>query len=304
VRRAIALFAMACLSLVCSALPAAVSGREAAHLPKWTEWDRSSDDPHVLTIAGYGFTTHVVRKRDSTTPILTITAKGHGSIDVVGAEGMSSPFAAFLVFPLRAGVPAGVENSVVLFRSYTGGAHCCDEYKLIESTPSGWQVHELGQWDGSGPEPADIDHDGRLELVAADQRFDYRLASHAGSLMPPVVYEIRNGQLADVSTEARFIPFYRSKLEQFRSYCEGESESLGRCLGYVATASRAGEAKVALAVLDKRPEPPGSGPWRVPTRCGAPASALGCEHEKPETEFAKRHDAVVWFLTDIGYPIR
>jgi len=263
--------------------------------PAWSGWEAHSDQPRTYRIDGFTFKTSVRRRGDSTTPVLFISSKGRPPLRVAGAEGLSRPYAGFLVFPTDR--PRG--QSVILFRGYTGGAHCCDEYRLIEPTPSGWRVHVVGHWDGSGPEPQDVDGDGRLELVARDQRFDYRLTSHAESVMPPVVFVVRDGKLADVTTEPRFRRLFTADLPKLRKACEDSESPLGPCLGYVAVAARAGQAQSALKVLDGKPERTETGPWEVPERCGG--SPAGCAQEKPTQKFAARHDAVVHFLTDLGY---
>jgi hypothetical protein len=297
------------LLILCSVLECAGSAAAAAPVPKWTAWKNDATAPETRHVAGLTFTMQVRRTEDSATPVLRITAPGKGPFKIEGAEGLATyVYASFVVLP--ADLPA--HGQAILFRSYTGGAHCCQAYKLIEPKRGGWAVHDAGQWDGSGPEPADVDHDGHIELVAGDMRFDYRLTDHAESLLPPVILAIRNGALVDISTEPRFIPFFGSKLAEGRTACENRGTSIGACLGYVAIAARAGRAAEALKLLDAGPSVTPSPihiagqeglPYLVPEHCGSTVSggAFSCDHEEPRRSFTDRHAAVVWFLTDLGY---
>jgi hypothetical protein len=291
VRRATALTA---LSLP-FCLFAGVANGAPATPSVWSGWEAQSDQPRTYRIDGFTFKTSVRRGDDTATPVLVVSSKGRPPLRVAGAVGVSRPYAGFLVFPTDR--PRG--QAVILFRSYTGGAHCCDEYKLIEPTPAGWRVHAIGNWDGSGPEPHDVDRDGRLELVARDQRFDYRLTSHAESVMPPVVFVVRDGKLADVTKEPRFRRLFTADLPKLRKACEDSESPLGPCLGYVAVAARAGEAKSAFQVLDGKPQGTEVRDWELPEQCGG--SPAGCANEKPTRSFKDRHAAVVHFLTDLGY---
>jgi hypothetical protein len=241
----------------------------------------------------------LVGKDGLATPVLTVAAAGKQPLQIRGAQAGTTTVADFGVFQLDRKQP----QPVVLFRSFTGGAHCCIDYKLASRENGRWRVRNLGSWDGSAaPQIIDVDGDGRLELVAWDQRFLYQFDSYAGSVAPPVVYELAGGQLIDVSTQARYRPAFASKLAAFRSYCEGQTPN-GACAGYVATAARVGEATPAFAVLDLhtgpgRGEAPDS--WSVPEHCGATASGFGCK-KGPAKSFETLHQAVEWFLQDLGY---
>jgi hypothetical protein len=119
--------------------------------------------------------------------------------------------------------------------------------------------------------------------------------------MPPVVYEIRNGRLADVSAQPRFRPLFRKELEGLRESCAASESPVGPCLGYIAIAARVGEAAGAIAVIDAKPLTSDSNTngWAVPKHCGG--SPAGCAHEEPQKKLPNRHDAVIYFLTDLGY---
>ncbi len=305
--------ALALLALCCTLLaPTAPAAAHPAPLPKWTAWKHDAAKPETRRVGGLTFEMQIRRTDDTATPVLKILAPGKPPFELPGAESLSAYVdASFLVLPPQ----ADGGRRAILFRGYTGGAHCCQAYKLIEATPTGWTVRDAGEWDGQGPEPADVDRYGRLEFVAGDMRFDYRLTDHAESLLPPVILTIRDGAWADISTEPRFRPYYESKLADARAACANRHTSIGACLGYVAIAGRAGHAAEALALLDKGPAAEKSPiwiggqeglPYLVPEHCGSKVSggAFSCENEDPRKSFTDRHAAVVWFLTDTGYLLK
>lgn len=284
------------VAALCLTLPA-TSVAAAPHLPHWIDWDRTNDAPRSYQISGLNFTTHVRREDRQSTPILEIAAPDGRSTRIEGAQALTMTFAAFLVIPSsQASAPPAV-----LFRSFSGGAHCCQGYHLITLGRTGFRTQDVGAWDdGDEPEPAQLGRDGRLVFLARDGRFQYRLASHAGSLRPLAVLTLRDDGFEDISADARFSPLFRREVAKDRRYCE-TSADLGTCLGYIATAARAGDAKTAFAVLDRKPPSGFAGPWTVPEHCGAVSTALACEHEKPEKSFESLHEAAAWFLTDLGY---
>jgi len=296
VRRTSALIRTTLICLLVA--PAASAGAlKAQSPPTWVRWGEGSDQPRIYHAAGLVLETRSRPGDEAPLPVLKITAQGKPPLEVEGAEGLSQLYASFVVLP-----SIGAEKGpVVLFRSYTGGAHCCDDYKIIEPRKAGWRVRNLGMWDGSGPEPKDVDHDGHIELVAGDQRFNYRLASHAESLLPPVILTLRDGALVDISAEPRFRSYFRAQLTDARKACRERFSDIGPCLGYLAIAARAGEAGTAFALLDARPVEAAEASFQVPLHCGEPLSPRGCRNEEPTKEFKSRHDAVAWFLTDLGY---
>jgi hypothetical protein len=259
-------------------------------------WEEQSEQPRTYRVGGFIFKTSMIHDDGVGTPVLTVSSTGRRPLRVEGAEGLARPYAGFLVIP--ADRPRG--HSVILFRSYSGGAHCCDVYKLIEPMRRGWRVRTVGSWDGgTGPLPQDVDGDGRIELVAEDQRFNYRLTSHAESVLPPVVFVVRDGKLVEVTTEPRFQRLFTDRVAKLRTDCQESESALGPCLGYVAVAARAGQAKTAFKVLEGKPLESDRGDWVVPEHCGG--SPAGCATEKPTRSFTDRREAVVYFLTDLGY---
>ena len=226
---------------------------------------------------------------DLLTPVAVIEKDGITASLRGATAGPGSAGARFGLFPLDGASRA----PVLLFSSYSGGAHCCFAYLAARMVDGRWQVSELGDWDGSAQlEPKDVDGDGRLELLARDQRFLYQFDSYAGSLPPPRIYELAEGKLVDVSAAPRFRAFYAAQLAQYRTACEQGGP--GACTGYVAVAARAGDAAPAFAVLERSTRT-AQGPFRIPGRCEDKTSTC------PDETFDHLRDAVDQFLHELGY---
>jgi hypothetical protein len=132
-------------------------------------------------------------------------------------EGVSR-FAAFLRRPPKHGVnaqPAGFfqhKRSVsisdldgdgepeVVLDLYWGGAHCCWYTQLYRYDTAGERYLPLVHvWGNVGYVLADLDHDGKQELVTRDDRFSYAFASFADSRWPVRILAYRAGKLTVVT---------------------------------------------------------------------------------------------------------
>jgi hypothetical protein len=135
----------------------------------------------------------------------------------IAREGVSR-FAAFLRRPPEHGVnaqPAGFfqhKRSVsisdldgdgepeVVLDLYWGGAHCCWYTQLYRYDAAGQRYLPLVHvWGNVGYVLADLDHDGRQELVTRDDRFSYAFASFANSRWPVRILAYRAGKLTVVT---------------------------------------------------------------------------------------------------------
>jgi hypothetical protein len=266
----------------------------------WLRWNTNG---RAKTLFASGYRLTLASRTDaegSLTPVLTIVRPNAPALTLKGATAGHYIRADVGVFR----VDARHTGATIFFRSFTGGAHCCMSYELVRPEGAGWRKRHLGSWDDSAsPEPQDVDRDGRLELVAGDQRFLYRFDSYAGSVAPPVVYRVVDDRLVDVSSERRYQMAFTSKLDEYKRFCEGDTPN-GACAGYVATAARAGRLDKALAELQVRTSSPSverPEAWVVPEHCGAAASGHGCHDERGTREFQNLNDAVLWFLNDLGY---
>lgn len=265
---------------------------------QWVEVRREPARPLAYRLArGWTATLRTRHDDDDVFVALTVRAPGAKPLTVESDALGRFVVARFGAFPLDRVTP----TPVVLFVTYTGGAHCCDAVKLLELRGGKWTASDLGEWNG-GFGIEDADGDGRPELIAEDQRFLYRFGSYAGSSPPSVIYEIRGGELVDASAQPRYRGYYARELPRYRKGCVEDDLDGGPCAGFVATALRAGEpAEAAFAVLDRAAAAHGlKGPWSLPERCGGDPAGCG-GGANTETSFSSLHAAVDWFLRDTGY---
>jgi hypothetical protein len=76
---------------------------------------------------------------------------------------------------------------------WSGGAHCCLKLQVFEIGEKFRKVAELDLQHTADPEFADVDGDGRIELVVADWTFAYWHAPFADSPAPQVILRFRDG---------------------------------------------------------------------------------------------------------------
>jgi hypothetical protein len=84
----------------------------------------------------------------------------------------------------------------VVLDLYWGGAHCCWYSQLYRYVPSTKRYAPLVHvWGNFGYVLADLDHDGRQEVVTRDDRFSYAFASFADSRWPVRILRYRAGRM-------------------------------------------------------------------------------------------------------------
>lgn len=81
---------------------------------------------------------------------------------------------------------------------YTGGAHCCLFSRIYRFTGRGYAPLKHS-WGDQSYRVADLDHDGTLELVSADDRFAYVFTAYAGSAFPVQLWAYSAGRMQDVT---------------------------------------------------------------------------------------------------------
>jgi hypothetical protein len=91
--------------------------------------------------------------------------------------------------------------SEVIVSTFSGGAHCCMSYTIY-----GWQQNKfvaakLGPLDGGGGQFKDLDGNGTLEFVTADNAFFYAFAPYAGSFPPTRIYQYKAGRFVNATRQ-------------------------------------------------------------------------------------------------------
>jgi hypothetical protein len=88
----------------------------------------------------------------------------------------------------------------VLLDLYTGGAHCCAVSLILRWDATARRYRStFVLWGNYGQRLADLDHDGRREFVAYDERFIYEYSAYVFSSAPVRIWSYRAGRLVDVT---------------------------------------------------------------------------------------------------------
>lgn len=185
----------------------------------------------------------------------------------------------------------------VLLQGYTGGAHCCATLTLVTPWNGALKTLTFESIDGSGTDrfPEDIDKDGVVEIYRQDDRFRYQFASGAGSYSPPVLYNVRGGELVDVSSEPRFAPFWEDYARETRALCADQesSERNAACAVYVVAGKHLGRFDAALrdanTLANNSPDAP------KPEACKVDLVEYACP-EGQELKFADFEAALRWVM--------
>jgi len=187
---------------------------------------------------------------------------------------------------------------VVVFASYTGGAHCCYVFIIAKLQGPYWRTwrtncdcdlqHGMVRVLARGQPPV---------LILPDHGFDGAFAAHSGSVSPPRIYQFRRGELFDVSSDPAFRTLYRRSMSVALSACRRAREPNGGCAALVAEASRAGQTQFAwketLAHYNRSSQ-------TYPSGCRVKSAAEECEGGAWKV-FENFPDSLRWFLWRHGY---
>lgn len=230
---------------------------------------------------------------------ITVTLPGHAPFVVPSDEGRLDV----------QGVHVGVgrlakadPSPVVILEGFSGGMHCCGTFQMIAAVGDAIRVLPLTGIDGGAGDhfPRDLDGDGVRDIVRQDDAFRYAFASGAGSWSPPVIYNLRDGALFDVSTAPRYAKVWQQYAAKVFKYCKTSSrfERNGACAAYAAAMGRMGRGAEGIRIAVASAQPIAG---FLPTRCRVkPSIDDGCP-EGLDLEFAGFEPALRWFLDTTGY---
>ncbi|HEY7183241.1 MAG TPA: hypothetical protein VIC84_17545 [Blastocatellia bacterium] len=91
----------------------------------------------------------------------------------------------------------GGQSKQLIVEGYSGGAHCCMDYRIIDLSPKYRVLYDSNEWRvGSGLTPVDLDKDGVFEFIQSVMTFDYFYVSHARSPFPKAIfkYDLKTGK--------------------------------------------------------------------------------------------------------------
>lgn len=281
--------------------PAALKPQTSPPLPdtnavgEMIAWSASTDgDPKQYRIANISIAASS-KKLGGDPPIPRLRVElGKDVLEAEGGPGFDTAQASFGVGKLD---PRSDQNQI-LFTSYSGGAHCCTDVKVLDHTAKGWISIDAGSWDGGVLEtfPKDLNADGSADLVFGDDRFAYTFDSYAGSPKPPRIFNYHAGKITEVSEERSFKPFLETLLLDVKLGCEAHGN--GACAALVALSARTGRFDEGWSEMLASYDP--ASDWVLPTGCSAPRAGQACLPEN-EIVFRSYPGALVWFLRDAGY---
>lgn len=233
-------------------------------------------------------------------PEVTVAVDGVTVGTILGAEKLGGPGLASLLQLVE--LDRGNANPEVLLSSFTGGAHCCNDTRVLTSDRDGrrWQLVTLGPFDGGEQPATDPLGTGTFLVEGVDNRFLYQFSSYAGSVAPPRFWQLQGSRFVDVTHQPPFVPLHRRRLQALATWFRqpaGEGEVNGFLAGYVATAALVGEFPAAwqqlLARYDRQSD------WGL-RRCPAGYNDQG-QCRAPELVYPTFPSALAAFLVETGY---
>ena len=137
----------------------------------------------------------------------------------------------------------------VLADAFSQGAHCCTFTEILRWDGAGYQA-TTHAWGDPGYRLRDLRHDGRRELITADDRFAYAFAAYAFGGLPVRILHYAAGRLNDVT--ARFPGRVRSDARRWKkAYRDAPTgEALGVLAAWVADEWNLGRRHRAHAFLE------------------------------------------------------
>jgi hypothetical protein len=141
----------------------------------------------------------------------------------------------------------------VLVDLYWGGAHCCWYTQIYRYVPAtGKYRTNVHVWGDFSYVLADLEHDGRQEIVTRDDRFSYAFASFADSRWPVRILRYRLGKMT-VETTAYPSEIRRDATELWHEALARKKprNNQGIIAAWAADQAMLGHSKRAFATIDR-----------------------------------------------------
>ena len=229
-------------------------------------------------------------------PIVTVTVNGQEVGKLLGAETGYQPSAVVQIVELDRSNP----YPEILFSSFTFGAHCCSEVKVLTSDPSGkvWSEVDVGAFDGDSIQATDPAGNGNYVIHSYDNRFLYRFGCYACGEAPSRIFALQGSELIDVTRQADYLPIHRDNLRAMEDWFNQpeKDEPNAFLAAHVANKALVGELadgwKTMLKYYDRDSD------WGL-RECEAGYDENGkCKGEEIVFDFPT---ALKMFLTETGY---
>jgi hypothetical protein len=133
----------------------------------------------------------------------------------------------------------------VVIATFSGGAHCCNNFIIYSWQNGEFSRTETGMLDGGGGKFEDLDGDGTIEFITNDNNFLYTFSSYAGSFPPTQIFTFRNGKLENVTRNYPDI-LRQTATEMYQVIMENKDSNInGVMASYVAQKALLGELEEA-----------------------------------------------------------
>jgi len=173
-------------------------------------------------------------------PIVNVLV-GDLPVGLISTEEVGSPNSILQIVELDSSNP----YPEVLLSTFTGGAHCCNDTRVMTSDASGkyWREVKLGLSDGGTNFARDPLSLGRNVIVGRDDRFLYRFGSYADSWTPVRIWQLNGSKFVDVSHLPEYRPIHRKSLGDMSSWFSQRNQEFpnGFLAAYIANKSLIGE---------------------------------------------------------------
>jgi hypothetical protein len=267
------------------------------HAVTWS-FDHDGRRPVVYRAGPMTLTLRGVRHGELTRLLLTVAQRGMAPVTLRGEDVVGGFFDQHISVGRW-----DTHSQYVMLQSFSGGAHCCIETSLVIPMGGRLRVVDLGSWDGDyDDEPVrDLNHDGRLDFLFADNSFLYAFTPYAGSYTPLKILNVVHGRVVDVSANPAFRALNETTAHDLRERCvhsDDPGNQNGACAAYVAAAARVGRFDAAWAEMLRSYQRDSN--WDLPTGCRVDDRERGC----PDADVIHYHDypdALRHFLIRLHY---
>ena len=231
-------------------------------------------------------------------PVLKLSVEGKHILSVEGVESVpDNPIFLIQIAEMDPGNP----HPEVIFSTFTGGAHCCSDTRVLISSKDGktWRELQIGEFDGEPLGVSDVDGDGRYEFVMRDNAFLYTFGCYACSTAPLRVLALEGGKIVNISGKTSLRAQHVESLRNMIDWAEGDVDMNGFLAGYVAQKILLGEGagawKLMMKYYDRKSD------WGLKA-CSVKLDDKGeCPGKKEMLSYPR---ALEIFLKDAGYELK
>ncbi|MEW6455861.1 MAG: hypothetical protein AB1410_04000 [Acidobacteriota bacterium] len=211
----------------------------------------------TLLYKGY----EVKKSYDSQKGVWFATLKKDGKIIFTFENGYRKEMTQFGLFAFL-----GRDEKQLIVEQYSGGAHCCWSYWIINFSPDFRVIYDSQEYSVGYPlQPVDLDQDGVFEFSQLILTFDYfdRL-SHAISPFPIAVFKYDKNMKCYIPANTKFSPYITQGIEEdikkvkefngrtnFTTYDDSMGKYLSMILQVSLTYIYAGKEREAWLFYDK-----------------------------------------------------